>query len=74
MSAFDIPLVAMYHCLSSSRLTGPLDHPLAFVVDHPRVGADCSESAKMAEIGVETVMARVAEALAARAPQLRERD
>lgn len=73
MSAFDIPLVAMYHCLSSSALTGPLDHPLAFVVDHPKSGPACSESAAMAEIGVDRVYQRVAEALAARPPQPGER-
>lgn len=55
MSTFDIPLVALYHCLSGSKLTGPLDDPWAYVVDHPRDSAACTESTPMAEITVERV-------------------
>ncbi len=36
MSTFDIPLVGFYHCISSSKLTGPADHPCFYAVDHPR--------------------------------------
>jgi ADP-heptose:LPS heptosyltransferase len=63
MSAFDIPLVGMYHCLSSSRLTGPMDHPKLYVIDHPRLDHDCTEVTPMAEIAVESVMKQVNRAL-----------
>ncbi|MBI4985079.1 MAG: glycosyltransferase family 9 protein [Rhodocyclales bacterium] len=64
MSTFDIPLVALYHCLSGAHLTGPLDHPRAFVVDHPALAAgNCAETAAMAEIGVDQVFASVEQAL-----------
>lgn len=66
MSCFDVPIVGLYHCLSSSALTGPLDHPLNFCLDHPRTGRDCDDTTPMAEISVETVLARVGEALASR--------
>lgn len=64
MSCFDIPLVALYHCHSPSRLIGPLDHPCASLVDHPRAGESCSPEVTMAEISVDTVWAQVAAALA----------
>lgn len=66
MSAFDIPLVGLYHCLSSSRHTGPLDHPCLYAIDHPRTGRECTERASMAEITVDTVLAVVRRALAER--------
>lgn len=64
MSAFDIPLVALYHCISPSTLTGPLDHPYAYVLDHPAGRDRCSETTPMAEITVDAVFARVEQALA----------
>jgi len=60
MSAWDIPMVAMYHCLSSSAHTGPLDHPLAYLLDHPATGrGDCGKESSMDEIGVEQVLSQV---------------
>lgn len=64
MSAFDIPLIGLYHCLSSSRLTGPLEHPCLHVLDHPRLDRDCTRETPMAEIGVEAVLAQARRALA----------
>lgn len=69
MSAFDIPLVGMYHCLSSSRLTGPLDHPCFYPVEHPRERGRCSEQVEMSEITVEMVFAQVVRALREHAPR-----
>jgi heptosyltransferase-3 len=69
MSAFDIPLVGLYHCLSSSKLTGPLEHPRLYAIDHPRLGKDCTEHSPMAEIRVETVFAQVARALTEHPPR-----
>lgn len=65
-SAFDLPLVALYHCLSSSEMTGPKDHPLAFVVDHPRPRSACSADTPMSEISVEAVFRQVSSGLAAK--------
>ncbi|HQR04145.1 MAG: glycosyltransferase family 9 protein [Proteobacteria bacterium] len=67
MSTWDIPMVAMYHCLSAAAHTGPLDHPLAHVLDHPATGSPrCGETSAMAEISVDAVFATVEQALAAR--------
>lgn len=63
MSCFDIPLVALYHCYSPSRLIGALEHPRYFPVDHPRPHP-CGIDTPMAEIGVDTVLAAVERALA----------
>ena len=66
MSAFDIPLVGLYHCLSSSQHTGPLDHPCFYALDHPRVGRDCTERTSMEAISVDTVLVAVRRALTER--------
>ncbi len=68
MSAFDIPLVALYHCRIPSRQIAPLDHPCLYALDHPRLGGDCTESTPMSEISVDTVLARVRRALAEHPP------
>lgn len=70
MSTFDIPLVGLYHCLSSSAHTGPLQHPCAYLLDHPADG-DCSEASDMGDITVDAVFARVGQALAEHPPLLR---
>ncbi len=69
MSAFDIPLVALYHCFSPSRLIGALEHPCFYPVDHPRPYG-CPVETPMAEISVETVLASVHRAL--KTPRLRD--
>lgn len=63
MSAFDIPLVGLYHCLSSSQHTGPLEHPCFYSVEHPRAPLNCNERAPMAEISLDAVLAAVSRAL-----------
>lgn len=63
MSAFDTPLIALYHCLSSSRHTGPLQHPAAWLIDHPDGEARCSEQSTMSQVSVDSVFAAVTEAL-----------
>jgi heptosyltransferase III len=70
MSAFDIPLVGLYHCYSPSRLIGALDHPKFYPVDHPRANG-CTTETPMAEISVETVLAAVRRALAEHPPRVR---
>lgn len=69
MSAFDIPLIALYHCRIPSRYVAPLDHPCCYVLDHPRLDqADCTEETPMSEISVETVYAAVQKALTEHPP------
>ncbi|MGE5490327.1 MAG: glycosyltransferase family 9 protein [Actinomycetota bacterium] len=65
MSAFDVPMVGLYHCLLPRAAYGPLDHPLDFSLDHPRLGEACSETTPMAEMTVDMVFGRLQEALAA---------
>lgn len=64
MSAFDIPLVALYHGFSRSELIAPLDHPCFFPVDHPLAGPECSTEVSMADIDVDRVWQAVEKALA----------
>lgn len=71
MSAFDIPLVALYHCISPSRLTGPLEHPCAYLIDHPVTRERCNESAAMADVPVDTAFAAVTRALTDHPPRQR---
>ncbi len=68
MSAFDIPMVVLYHCRIPSSDIAPLDHPCLYVLDHPRLGGDCEESTPMSEISVDAVMAQVGRALAEHPP------
>ncbi len=53
----------LYHCFSPSPLIGPLDHPKAFLVDHPRAAEGCEPEVPMAEITVDRVWQAVREAL-----------
>lgn len=71
MSAFDVPLVALYHCVSPSMLTGPLEHPCAYVVDHPASYHNAAEIASMAEVSVDAVLAQVERALTEHPPRPR---
>jgi heptosyltransferase-3 len=71
MSAFDIPLVGLYHGYSRSELIAPLEHPCLYAIDHPRAGPDCPPEAPMAEIAVDTVFAQVERALTEHPPRPR---
>lgn len=68
MSAFDIPLVGLYHGFSRSELIAPLEHPCFFPVDHPLAGPGCSTDASMADIAVDRVWRAVQQALAGHSP------
>jgi heptosyltransferase III len=67
MSAFDIPLVGLYHCYSPSRLIGALEHPCFYPVDHPRPYG-CPVSTPMSEISVDAVLAQVERAFTEHPP------
>jgi hypothetical protein len=69
MSAFDIPLVGLYHGFSRSELIAPLEHPCFFAVDHPQAGPDCSTDASMDDISVDHVWTAVQQALQKHPPQ-----
>jgi lipopolysaccharide heptosyltransferase III len=69
MSAFDIPIVGLYHCFLPSRNIVPLDHPALYVVDHPTPAGACLESTPMSDITVDAVFAQVRRALAGHAPR-----
>lgn len=71
MSAFDIPLVGLYHGFSRSELIAPLDHPCLYAVDHPQAGPACPQNASMADISVDVVFAAVERALAEHPPRRR---
>jgi heptosyltransferase-3 len=62
MSAFNRPLIGLYHCFSPSRLIGPLEHPHFLPVDHPRPYR-CAPDTPMAEISVDTVVTTARRAL-----------
>jgi heptosyltransferase-3 len=68
MSAFDIPLVGLYHGFSRSELIAPLEHPCFYPVDHPLAGPGCSTEAAMADISVDRVWASVQQALGEHPP------
>ncbi|MEO5345410.1 MAG: glycosyltransferase family 9 protein [Magnetococcus sp. YQC-9] len=52
MSAFDIPMLLFYHCLSGPEMTGPLDHPRCrFLTLQPRDGL-CAPNRSLGEISV----------------------
>lgn len=71
MSAFDIPLVGLYHGFSRSELIAPLDHPCLYAIDHPQAGPGCPQEASMADISVDIVMTAVEKALAEHPPRAR---
>lgn len=63
MSAFDIPMVLFYHCLSGPEMTGPLDHPRCrFLTLHPRDG-HCDASHSLGEIPVAAAWREIRELL-----------
>ncbi len=61
------PMVAMYHSSLPSSLYAPCQHPALYVVDHPLAGTVAvgggADAGSMADISVEAVWARVADAL-----------
>lgn len=62
MSSFDVPMVAMYHANSLAKHTGILNHPHAFLIDHPR-GEVLDSSISMDEISVDIVYENLIKAL-----------
>lgn len=65
MSTFDIPLVGLYHALSKTHHTGPLQHPQDYCINHPADEAGADEAIPMAAISVDQVFEQVHKALEA---------
>ncbi|SDI49064.1 glycosyltransferase family 9 protein [Propionivibrio dicarboxylicus] len=71
MGALHRPMVALYHGYSPSRYLAPLEHPCAYIVDHPLADQDCSTEAPMSDITVDRVWQAVARALSEHPPKVR---
>lgn len=63
VGALKAPMIALYHCLAPGRFMQPLERPNCYIIDHPRKAGDCNADTPMGEIAVDTVWARVVEAL-----------
>jgi len=62
MSAFNIPMIVLFHCKLKSEIYGALEHPFYFAIDHPNK-KNCSETSAMRDISVKTVLDAVNKAL-----------
>ena len=63
MGALQRPMVALYHGYSPSRVLAPLDHPCAYIVDHPLADRGATPETPMADITVDSVWEMVQRAL-----------
>lgn len=68
MGALHRPLVAMYHGFTPSWRLRPLDHPCAYIIDHPLAGKGATPETPMADISVDCVWQVVQRALAEHPP------
>ena len=64
MGALHRPMVALYHGYSPSRVLVPLEHPCAYVVDHPMADKGATPATPMSDISVDRVWSVVEQALA----------
>ena len=71
MGALHRPMVALYHSHTPSRRLRPLDHPCAYIIDHPLPENEATPETKMADISVECVWRVVELALAKHQPRVR---
>jgi ADP-heptose:LPS heptosyltransferase len=58
MSAFDVPMVAMYHGKFPSKYFAPIGHPYCVAIDHPKKDK-CTEKDSMADISVDHVFLKL---------------
>ncbi len=63
MSTFDTPLVGLYHALSKTHHTGPLQHPQDYCINHPADEEGADDTSPMAAISVDQVYEQVHKAL-----------
>ena len=71
MGALHRPMVALYHSHTPSRRLRPLDHPCAYIIDHPTPEGEATPETKMADISVECVWRVVEQAIAEHPPSVR---
>ena len=58
MSAFDVPMVAMYHGKFPSKYYAPMGHPNCVAIDHPKKDK-CTDKDTMADISVDHVFLKL---------------
>jgi heptosyltransferase-3 len=58
MSAFDVPMLTMYHGKFPSKYYAPMGHPYSIAMDHPKKDK-CSEIDSMADISVNNVFSKL---------------
>lgn len=66
MSAFDIPIIGLYHPRHPAKELAPKDHPLNFSIDHPFSDDLEGRPRPMDDIGVDRVFGQAERALAKR--------
>ena len=59
MSAFDKPLVIIYHCLIPSSIVAPLNHPNFLAIDQSPHAEECSEDTPIAEISPSFIFDKI---------------
>ena len=58
MSAFDVPMLTMYHGKFPSKYYAPMGHPYSIAINHPKKDK-CSENDSMADISVDNVFSKL---------------
>ena len=58
MSAFDVPMLTMYHGIFPSKYYAPIGHPFSVALDHPKIDK-CSENDSMEDISVDNVFSKL---------------
>lgn len=71
MGALHRPMIALYHGHAPSRRLRPLEHPCAYIIDHPVPESEATPETQMADISVDRVWHVVEQAFAEHPPQTR---
>lgn len=71
MGALHRPMVALYHSYAPSRRLRPLEHPCAYIIDHPVTEGEATPETPMAKISVDCVWQTVRRALSEHPPRPR---
>jgi heptosyltransferase-3 len=56
MSAFNIPMIVMYHCASPAKIYGPLQHPCANLIQHTTQKKICKEESSLSEVSQQDII------------------
>lgn len=71
MGALHRPMIALYHGHAPSRRLRPLDHPCAYIIDHPVPESEATPQTPMADISVDCIWHAVEQAFAEHPPKIR---